>query len=107
MTSVELVIIANGCTDETGQYIYYEMPTSVINYQIQWFDDAIGYPKAINEGLRIARGNKIVLLNNDTVLLEQPTNQWLDILSKPFSDTECGISCIIKNNIADEFTFNH
>ena len=97
MTSVELVIIANGCIDETAQYLYYEMPASVINYQIQWFDDPIGYPKAINEGLKMARGDKIVLLNNDTVLLEQPTNQWLDILSKPFSNTECGISCIVKN----------
>ena len=31
------------------------------------------------------------------MLLDQPKNRWLEILDGPFSDPECGISCIIKS----------
>ena len=96
MTDVELVVSANGCTDNTREYLRYLM-TAIPNLVVVWNDKALGYSKATNEGIKVCKADKIVLLNNDTVLLEQQKNYWLDLLDKPFEKFEkCGISCIIK-----------
>ena len=42
-----------------------------------WDDDALGFAKATNAGIKQARTDKIVLLNNDTLILG---NNWLDRL---------------------------
>jgi cyclopropane fatty-acyl-phospholipid synthase-like methyltransferase len=53
----------------------------------------LGYPKATNIGIELATAEKIVLLNNDTILLDQPKNKWLELLEAPFlSNPKCGIS---------------
>jgi GT2 family glycosyltransferase len=75
MTDVELVISANGCTDNTKAYL-----DSMPNLVVVWSNEALGFPKATNNGIRVCKGEKIVLLNNDTVLLDQPKNKWLERL---------------------------
>jgi GT2 family glycosyltransferase len=98
MTDIQLVISANGCTDNTQAYLAY-LQTAIPNLKIVWSDEPLGYSKATNEGIKVATADKIILLNNDTVLLDQPTNQWLDILNNPFRvNPKCGISCIIKTH---------
>jgi 2-polyprenyl-3-methyl-5-hydroxy-6-metoxy-1,4-benzoquinol methylase len=79
MTNVELVVSANGCKDNTKAYLDY-LQTAVPNLQVVWSNEALGFPKAVNNGIKVAKGYKIVLLNNDTVLLDQPKNRWLDYL---------------------------
>jgi GT2 family glycosyltransferase len=54
------------------------------NFKVVWSDSASGYPKATNDGIKLATTNKIVLLNNDCVLLEQTKNAWLMFLEKQF-----------------------
>jgi len=96
MTDVELVVSANGCTDNTRTYLRYLM-TAIPNLVVVWNDQALGFSKATNEGIKVCKADKIVLLNNDTVLLEQQQNYWLNLLDKPFEKfSKCGISCIIK-----------
>jgi len=98
MTDVELVISANGCTDNTKWYLAY-LATVVPNLIVVWNVAPLGYPKATNEGIKACTADKIILLNNDTLLLDQPQNQWLDILNNPFkANPKCGISCIIKTH---------
>jgi GT2 family glycosyltransferase len=97
MTDIELVISANGCTDNTRAYLYY-LQTAIPNIKVVWNHAALGYSKSTNEGIKVCTADKIILLNNDTVLLEQNQNQWLDILDKPFVNSDCGISCIIKGH---------
>lgn len=87
LTDVEVIVVANGCTDGTREYFKYHPFAKVL-----WYDEPIGYTKAVNIGLEQARGEYIVLLNNDTVLLEQPKNQWLDILSAPLTDGRVGMT---------------
>ena len=89
MTEVELVISANGCIDNTSEYIsgLYNKFKSIgfsEHIKIVWNEDAIGYAAATNDGIRASTGNKIILLNNDTVLLEQEKNYWLNLLESPF-----------------------
>jgi len=81
MTSVELVVSANGCTDNTRQYLDY-LKTAIPNLRIVWNDEALGFAKATNAGIKVATTDKIVLLNNDTVLLEQSKNKWLERLDQ-------------------------
>ena len=76
MSDVELIISANGCTDNTYDYLQ-ELHTK-IPYMVSIFnDEALGFARATNEGIKEARTDKIVLLNNDTVILN---NNWLERL---------------------------
>jgi GT2 family glycosyltransferase len=81
MTDIELVISANGCTDNTAHYLQY-LYTAIPNLVVAWNEKPLGFAKATNDGITIAKADKIVLLNNDTVLLDQPKNQWLTLLDQ-------------------------
>lgn len=98
LEDVEIIISANGCTDNTFDYLNELKYIYGSRIKTVWMDEPAGYPKATNTGIVAAsHGEYVILLNNDTKLLEQYTNQWLDILEKPFkNDPSCGISCIIK-----------
>lgn len=102
MAQVELIISANGCTDNTFWYLeslkrQFEALGFGKHFKVVWDDKPLGYAKATNEGIKVSTCDKVILLNNDTVLLEQQKNYWLDLLDKPFEKyPDCGVSCIIK-----------
>jgi len=79
MDLVQLVISANGCTDNTRSYLTY-LNTAIPHLNVVWNDEPLGFAKATNEGIKVATSDKIVLLNNDTILLDQPKNDWLNRL---------------------------
>ena len=92
LDEIELVISANGCTDNTKAHLEY-LKTVIPNLKLFWSTEALGYSKATNAGIKEATADYIVLLNNDTVLLEQPKNQWLQMLEAPFlKDSSVGIT---------------
>ena len=96
---IEIIISANGCVDNTRQYVN-ELKYAYRNkIKLVWSDLALGYSRATNLGIKEASFDKIVLLNNDTKLLNQSVNEWLYILERPFNENpNCGISCIIKEH---------
>lgn len=102
LADIELIISANGCTDNTSQYLdelryKFNSLNLANNFQVAWSDKALGYPKATNDGIKLATTDKIVLLNNDCILLQQKENDWLNILNYSFNVNEkCGISCVAK-----------
>lgn len=100
MSNVEVIVMANGCTDNTREYV-----ESLGNkFKLVWSDEALGYTKATNLGMKAALGDYVVLLNNDTELLEQPTSQWLDMLESPFlKDKTVGMTgpLMLHDNYAD------
>jgi len=69
MDDVELIISANGCKDNTFQYLQY-LNTAIPHLKVEWCDIPLGYPKATNKGVNAATADKIILLNNDTILLD-------------------------------------
>jgi len=79
MKDVELVVVANGCTDNTSAYLNYLSSTG-INLVWPWYDEPLGFSKAVNKGISATSTGKIVLLNNDTILLDQKKNTWLERL---------------------------
>ena len=80
MSDVELIISANGCNDSTEEYLS-DLLLRHPDVKIVWTNQPIGFPKAINKALLEATSEHIVLLNNDTVLLEQTKNAWLERLN--------------------------
>ena len=76
MDDVELVISANGCTDNTEAYLKY-LKTAIPNLRWVWNDQPVGFAKAINAGIERSSAKRIVLLNNDTVILG---DKWLEKL---------------------------
>lgn len=74
----EIIIVANGCTDNTREVIQ-KYPAD--NIRLLWFDEPLGYTKAANEGIKASVGEYVVLLNNDTIILN---DSWLRLLTEPF-----------------------
>jgi FkbM family methyltransferase len=88
MSTIQLIVVANGCTDNTKEYL------TSLGDQVEtiWFDEAIGYTRATNAGIKIAKGEYTILLNNDTELLPQSQNHWLNMLVAPFTDSTVGMT---------------
>lgn len=82
LDDVEIVVVANGCKDNTREYV----ESLGSPFKLVWFDEGLGFTKATNEGVKASKGDIIILMNNDVVLLEQPKNQWLDFLCNPLKD---------------------
>jgi O-antigen biosynthesis protein len=72
----ELIVIDNGSTDGTAAYLAGARDLAPVPVTIVTNSTNLGFPAAINQGLRLARGEYLVLLNNDVVV----TDGWLDQL---------------------------
>ncbi|MFN0205576.1 MAG: glycosyltransferase [Planctomycetota bacterium] len=81
--SHEVIVIDNGSTDGTPQFLATQKHVRVIRN-----DKNLGFAAASNQGMSAARGKHIVLLNNDVVL----TPRWLDgLLECAKSNPQIGI----------------
>lgn len=85
MTQIEVIVSANGCTDNTREYVESLDPKI---YKLVWSDEALGYTKATNLGIKAAVGEYVVLLNNDTLILPSEKNTWLNMLEQPFIERD-------------------
>ena len=70
----EIIVVANGAPEETR-------PLATL-----WFDEPLGYAKAVNAGIKASKGEYVVLLNDDCVLLPQAPNEWIERLRRPFEE---------------------
>jgi len=95
LAGIELVYVCNGCTEKTREALsgYSDsMPIKVL-----WFDEAIGFTKATNEGIKVSKGDIVAMWNDDAILLDyldsqkpgQPSKDtWKKILLKPLIEDE-------------------
>ena len=72
----ELIVIDNGSTDGTGAYVSGVQDAAAVPVTVIGNGENRGFPAAVNQGLQQARGDYLVLLNNDVVV----TDAWLDQL---------------------------
>ena len=89
----EVVVVANGAPEETRKLLmsagcdsYDPSPLKYCPVKHIWFDQPLGFAKAVNEGIKASKGEYVVLLNDDCVLLPQPVNQWIELLQGPFHE---------------------
>ncbi len=102
MRDIELIISANGCFDNTREYLT-ELQKSFHtlgmedHFKVIWNDKPLGFSKAVNVGIQATSQDLVLLLSNDVRLLPQPKNNWLERLRAPFDEKEtCGITCTNK-----------
>jgi GT2 family glycosyltransferase len=100
----EIIVVLNEDLEAAARKLILEY-SSISNYKVVYNNDDInkaiihnkkiitleinkrvGYAKAVNEGIKECKGEYIVLLNDDTVLLEQQVDDWVNILKQPFLD---------------------
>ena len=102
VSDIELIISANGCTDNTAEYLdklkaSFDYLGLSDHLKIVWNPDALGYARATNAGIKVSTCDKLVMLNNDAILLGQHRGDWLKLLNQGFEDNpKCGITCSLK-----------
>jgi GT2 family glycosyltransferase len=74
----ETIVVDDGSTDGSPWFVGHVYP----EVRLIALDKNRGFAHAVNEGIRAARGNVIVLLNNDT----EPDPHWLEEIAHALND---------------------
>lgn len=89
----ELIVVDNGSTDDTGGWLS-SIARRNGELRVVRNDANLGFGGACNQGMALARGDGIVLLNNDAIVL----GEWLEGLWAPLlADSDAGMSSPITN----------
>jgi glycosyltransferase involved in cell wall biosynthesis len=87
----ELIVVDNGSTDGTGDYLAGVQDAAAVPVTVIANATNRGFPAAINQGLQVARGEFLVLLNNDVVV----TDGWLDqLIALASARTDLNAACL-------------
>ena len=97
----EVIVVDNGSTDGTRDYLL-QQETTHSNMKVILNDENISFARANNMGIRISKGEYVILLNNDTVV----TRGWVSGLVKYFSDPSVGMVGPVTNSIGNEAKIN-
>jgi GT2 family glycosyltransferase len=90
----ELIFVDNGSTDGTLEYLRSLDAVTVIANRTNH-----GFGGGCNQGMAVARGDRVLLLNNDTVV----TAGWLDAMNRAMdSRPNCGMVGPMSNRVAGE-----
>jgi len=96
-TTLELVVVDNGSTDRTPDLMS----------ALAWLDGRVrsvrlgdnrGFAAGVNAGLRVSRGDTVVLLNSDTIVVDG----WLDRLLAHLGDPTVGLVGPVTNHACNE-----
>jgi GT2 family glycosyltransferase len=85
LANIEVIIVANGCDIRTKEYVN----SLGSNFKLIWSEQQLGYVKATNLGIKAACGEYVILLNNDTCVLD--TN-WIELLQMGFRNDKVGVT---------------
>ena len=90
----ELIFVDNASTDGTPEYLKTIPGVTVVRNETNR-----GFPAAVNQGIAAARGEQILLLNNDTVV----TTGWLRrMLGALHCDSAVGLVGPLSDNVSGE-----
>ncbi|MBP1966993.1 glycosyltransferase [Paenibacillus aceris] len=91
----EIIIIDNASTDDTAAYL--KSLKGKVRYRV--FKSNLGFAGGTNQGLRLARGDTLLFLNNDTIV----TKNWLtNMLTCLHSSEKIGLVGPVTNYISGE-----
>ncbi len=92
----ELIAIDNKSTDGTIEYLQ-KLKTEKDNIKVILNDDNLGFPKAVNQALKVVESEFVLLANNDIVV----TEDWLNkLIAVAGSDEKIGIVGPISNSVS-------
>jgi len=76
----ELIIVIDGCTDDSEKVIIDTLSKTKVNYKLIYAPNVFE-TTANNLGMRSAKGDKIIIVQDDMIILE---NEWNSRMEKPF-----------------------
>lgn len=81
----EFIIVANGAEEELKDDIIKFIDDYKLDINLLWFDKGLGAVPAYNEGIKVATGELVLLLNDDCqIYFYERKNYWLELLLDPF-----------------------
>lgn len=95
--SYEIIIIENASTDDSAEWLCEEQ-TGSTDLRVLYNHTNVGFPKGCNQGMEIARGDEILLLNSDTIVTPRYLEQMLTAL---YADESNGAVSCAANNISN------
>ena len=95
--SYELIVVDNGSTDDTPEYLA-ALAERNPHVRVVLNGNNLGFAPAANEGLTLARADNLVLLNNDTMV----PPRWLPRLLAHLNDDIAGLVGPATNRIGNE-----
>lgn len=84
-SSHEVIVVDNASTDGTQDMVAEDFPDITVIANIE----NMGFAAANNQGLQIAKGAKLLLLNPDTIILDGAIDRMIDWL-----DTRPDVGCV-------------
>nr|WP_082446732.1 glycosyltransferase [Cytobacillus solani] len=88
----ELIIIDNNSVDDTKEWLLKQDDIRVIINK-----ENLGFPRGCNQGIELAKGDNILLLNNDVIV----TENWLsNLVNSLYSDKRIGAVGPVTNSAA-------
>jgi GT2 family glycosyltransferase/Tfp pilus assembly protein PilF len=92
----EIICIDNASNDGTAKW-FNKIVQNNSNYKLICNEENLGFPAAVNQGIKAAKGDYILIANNDIVF----TPGWLDrMIDLAISDINVGIVGPISNAIS-------
>ncbi|HKG02358.1 MAG TPA: glycosyltransferase family 2 protein [Conexibacter sp.] len=95
--TVELIVVDNASQDSSRTYLR-TLARRFAHVALVLNDANRGFAAASNQGLALARGQLLVLLNNDTIVAPG----WLERLAAHAADPEIGLVGAVTNRIGNE-----
>lgn len=77
----EIIVIDNNSTDDSVKALKNLITNKLFTIQLITNSNNAGFAQANNQGIKIARGNYLLLLNSDTLVLHSAISQSLNWLS--------------------------
>jgi len=93
----EVIVVDNGSSDGTVEYLS-EVSLRDRRVRVERNSRNAGFAAATNRGLLLARGSVMVLLNNDTIVVDG----WLDRIIRHLHDPSLGLIGAVTNRAANE-----
>lgn len=97
LPDLEIIVVDNASSDGTRTYLRH-MALRHPNLQVVLNTDNKGFAAANNQGLRLAKGDYLVLLNNDTVV----PKGWAHTMIRHLADPMIGLVGPVTNHIGNE-----
>lgn len=102
LSDMEVVVVANGAPESTLNLV-----RGMGNpFRLIVSAEPLGYTKAINVGVMAAHGEKVILMNDDLVILDWwRKHDWVRALELPFSDPSVVVTGAMKDRWSKNLFF--
>lgn len=93
-TNFEIILVDTGSTDQKVLNWYEKVKSQHDNFRVvDWPEQPFSYARSCNEGARQAKGELLMMLNNDTEVL---TPNWLELMAGDAQRKEVGaVGCLL------------